>query len=184
MSCRVYIGKYDYSGIERGGRKKAETQNGRELLGFAVRDAYGLDSASMMIELGEHGKPYFPDSAVNFNISHSGDYAAAAVCSVPVGVDIQVYRPIKEGLVRKLCRGSELDYIAASGDTQRTFINLWSLKESYIKAIGMGMAFPMDEITFDIRGFDGRLTGRFSNREGLYCLCDYGSFSLAVCCLK
>ena len=183
MSCRVCLQRYDYTGIVRGERKKAETQNGRSLLRHAVLDTYGIDTETMDIRLGEHGKPYFAGSDIEFNISHSGDYAAAAVSSVPVGVDVQTYRPIKENLIEKLCRGAELDYISSAEDKSRAFIHLWALKESYIKAIGAGMSFPMNEVNFDIRGFSGTLCGRISNREGLYLLRDYGSFTLAVCAL-
>ncbi len=184
MGCIVYLQRYDYSGISRGERKKAESGNGMELLRYAVKDVYAADLSTLDMRRGKHGKPYFAGSDIQFNISHSGDFAAAAVSAYPVGVDVQVTRSIKEGLIRKLCRGKELDYIAAATDKSRAFIHLWALKESYIKAIGMGMAFPMDEINFDILGFDGELQGRLSNCEGRYFLRDFGEFTLAVCSLS
>ena len=182
MSCAVYLQKYDYSDVPRGSRKKTESQNGLKLLKIAINDIYGISLPE--IEREAHGKPYFPTrSDIFFNISHSGDYAAAAVCTYPVGVDIQVMRPAKDALIRKLCRGAELDYVMTSQDRSRAFIHLWALKESYIKAIGLGMSFPMNEINFDIRGFSGSLTGRISNKEGLYLLRDNGDHALAVCAL-
>ncbi len=184
MSCKIYLQKYDYSGVLRGQRKKLESRNGLSLLDHAVKDEYGLDLTSLEIERGIHGKPYFKDRRdICFNISHSGDYAAAALCSREVGVDIQVFRHIKDNVINKLCRGAELEYIGSSPDRDRAFIMLWALKESYIKATGDGMTFPMSEVNFDIRGFDGELVGRVSNREGLYLLRDCGSFALAACVL-
>ena len=184
MSCTVYINRFDYTGIPRGGRKAAESKNGRELLARAVNDMYGIALSSLPIELGAHGKPYFGTrSEIKFNISHSGDYAAAAVSDCETGVDIQTMRPIKDSMIQKLCSDTELRYVSSSSDKSRAFIHLWALKESYIKAIGLGMTFPMDEINFDLSGFGGKITGRISNREGLYYLKDFGEFALAVCCI-
>ena len=183
MSCRIYIQKYSYENIERGKRKKQESANGMVLLSYAVKDSCGIDTSLLHIARGDHGKPYFENSSVMFNISHSGDYAAAAVCSLPVGVDIQIFRNINERMIEKLCRYEELEYIRSAPDKNKAFVHLWSLKESYIKATGDGMSFPMDSINFDIRGFSGELCGRFSNREGFYFLREYRDFALAACVL-
>lgn len=186
MSCRVYINKFGYDGIERGQRKKRESENGLSVLSYALEREHGISPARLVIARGEHGKPYFPQRPdICFSISHSGDYAAAALCETPVGVDIQIFRPIKNNLINKLCDDTELRYINTSPDPSRAFIHLWTLKESYIKAIGKGMAFPMDEINFDLTGKNAEegVCGRFSNKEGLYYLHDFGQYSLAVCAL-
>ena len=182
--CSVYIQSFDYGSSVRGERKKAESLNGLTVLNHALQEEFGEELSHFTIEKGVHGKPYFADSDICFNISHSGNYAAAAVSSVPVGVDVQVVRPVKDNIIAKLCRGKELEYINNSVDKSRAFIRLWALKESYIKATGDGMSFPMDEINFDITGFDGAAFGKISNRGGLYSLRYYDDFVLAVCCLS
>ncbi len=186
MSCRIFINRFDYNLVVRGERKKAEHKNGLAVLDFALRETCGIDLSRQTIEKGLHGKPYFADrSDIHFNISHSGDLAAAAVCEYPVGVDIQVYRPVKDSLIKKLCSDTELQYIRSSDDKSRAFLQLWTLKESYIKATGDGMSFPMDEINFDIRrqNVKNAAVGRFSNQSGFYYVRDLGSFSLAACVL-
>lgn len=183
MSCKIYIQKYDYTDVLRGQRKQRETANGRALLSYAVSDTYGISADSLVIKTGEHGKPYFDGCTVQFNISHSGDYAAAAVCDLPVGIDIQCMRRVKDKMIERLCSSEELEYISSAGDKDRAFIRLWALKESYIKAIGMGMAFPMDKINFDIRGTSDTISGRISNREGLYYMTDCGDYAFAACVL-
>ena len=184
MSCRIFIDRFDYGCTKKGERKKAEHENGLSTLAYALRSVYGAELAQQTIIRGTHGKPYFDNrNDIQFSISHSGDFAAAAVCEFPVGVDIQVYCPIKEAMINKLCDETELRYINSCADRSRAFLHLWTLKESYIKATGDGMSFPMNEINFDICGFSGKLTGRISNREGLYYLKDCGLFALAACVL-
>ena len=183
--CCVYIKEFDYGSAVRGERKSAESVNGLSVLNYALQKEFGENLSHFTIAKGMHGKPYFTDSDILFNISHSGNYAAAAVSSIPIGVDVQIVRPVKDNIIAKLCRGKELEYIDKSGDDKsRAFIRLWTLKESYIKATGDGMTFPMDEINFDISDFDDSVFGRVSNREGVYFLRDYNDFVLAVCCLS
>lgn len=179
----IYIQTFDYSGITHGERKRLETLNGRLLLKRAVMREYGVDINTLAIETGQHGKPYFTDSSINFNISHSGNYVAAAVGDCPLGIDVQVVRSVKDRLANKLCNYNEKEFIAHSPDRNKAFITLWALKESYIKAIGKGMSYPMNKINFDIGQFSEMLSGSFSNREGEYLVRDYGDFVLAVCAL-
>ena len=181
----IYIKKYDYSGLNRPERRKAETRNGRELLKQAVSDEYGIDTDNLTIEKGEYGKPYFAEREdIFFNISHSGDYAAAAVSDSPIGIDIQVIKPVKDGLIKKLCNEDEKNFIEKSKDKDRAFITLWALKESYIKAIGKGMSFPMKDVNFVLEDFCGEAEGEFSNRSGYFYVQACEEFILAVCFLS
>lgn len=178
----IYIKKYNYSGLNSGERRKAETKNGSELLKRAVFEEYSINTDELTIEKGEHGKPYFSEREdIFFNISHSGDYVAAAVWDTPIGIDIQIVRPVKEGLIRKLCNDTEKSFIEKSEDKDKAFVTLWALKESYIKAIGKGMSFPMKEVNFSLENFDGEAKGELSNQSGYFYVKDYGEFVLAVC---
>lgn len=180
----IYISRFNYDDLKRGERKKFETANGRYLLREAVRREFGVDSGLFTIEKGEHGKPFFAErDDIFFNISHSGELVAVGVGKCPVGVDVQVVRRVKDSLINKLCNYNEKEFILESTDKDRAFITLWALKESYIKAIGLGMSYPMSEINFDIRNFYGEAEGEFSNRSGRYYVKDYGDFVLAACAL-
>ncbi len=178
----IYTERFDYTGKVRGERKKAETANGRTLLKKAVLKEYGIDTSAMTIEFGDYGKPYFAERPdIHFSISHSGEYAAVVLSESEVGIDIQKVVEIKHGLVEKLCDEHEQRYVSDSPDKDKAFITLWTLKESYIKAIGMGMSFPMDKINFRLESFSGELRGRMSNREGMYYVKDLGEYIMAVC---
>ena len=180
----IYLRKFDYGAAARGERKKNETLNGRVLLKDAVFNEYGVSTDDLDIENSEHGKPYFVQRRdIHFNISHSGCYVAAAVGEYPLGVDVQIVREVKQSLIEKLCDDNEKRFIEQSGDKDKAFITLWALKESYIKAIGRGMSYPMNRIHFDIKNFDTEAFGEFSDCEGYYYVRAFEDFVLAVCVL-
>lgn len=80
-----------------GGRKKELerelSQCGWELFRMGMQEQYGLDGEKITIERNAHGKPYLPGHPqICFNISHSGEYAACAFASIPIGMDLQQHR--------------------------------------------------------------------------------------------
>jgi len=119
----------------------------------------GREPQALRFALGEHGRPEldWPASSprVRFNISHThGLVACALALEHDVGVDVEhVERRLEIGRVAPSVFSPEerraLD--ALDGDALRTrFFQLWTLKEAYIKARGMGLALPLREITFHL----------------------------------
>lgn len=101
-------------------------------------------------ETGEHGKPFLkpgqkglalPDGRlIQYNLSHSGDFAACAVSSSPVGVDIEKEKDsIRPGVLRFFSE-EEQKALEESKDPASRFFDYWVLKESYMKAVGTGFA--------------------------------------------
>ena len=71
---------------------------GRRLLERGLLQEYGR---TWEVIAPENGKPFLKDSpGVFFSISHTEGMAVCAVCSHPVGIDIQVRKPCSKGLVR------------------------------------------------------------------------------------
>ena len=89
------------------------------------------------------GKPFLPDSRYFFNLSHSGDYAACCLAEYPVGVDVQVIRPCRKELVERFFSSAEQEHIARCEDKDRAFTRIWARKESFLKAIGLGLRLPL-----------------------------------------
>jgi 4'-phosphopantetheinyl transferase len=78
------------------------------------------------------------------SVSHSGDAAAAALALAPVGIDVEVPRRRHdiEGLVALCCTAREQALLAPLAAVQRAacFHELWTVKESWLKARGEAMA--------------------------------------------
>ena len=59
---------------------------GAGLLIELIKKKYNINSNPV---IDKFGKPYFENSDIYFNISHSGNYVVAAVSEHEIGVDIQ-----------------------------------------------------------------------------------------------
>src|SRR5579871_3533059 len=64
---------------------------GRELLLAALAHAQG-DADPELLLTAEHGGLRYGEGHVHLNLSHSGEWLAAAVAPVPVGIDIEQLR--------------------------------------------------------------------------------------------
>jgi len=101
------------------------------LLGYAIRERFGLVPGTYTIERGKMGKPYIERDGVYFNLTHTDGLAAAAVGEVPVGIDAELDRPLSAAMRgRWLCGCGEDDGILE-----------WTQRESYGKFTGEGFVF-------------------------------------------
>lgn len=97
-----------------------------------------------------HGKPKVINSArLQFNLSHSGDLALLAIGKgFPVGVDIEQYsaRPY-EGIAKTLFSHQEFKEFTKVPLALKPaiFFHIWSQKEAFIKACGLGLAYPTQD---------------------------------------
>lgn len=124
----------------------------RQLLGAYL----GEDPADLQFASNHYGRPTLvrPDGAgaFDFNLSHAGDLIACGV--VPrgrIGIDIEpVERDVKISLASTFFAKKEIEELFSLPEDQRQkhFLRLWTLKEAYIKARGMGMAMALDSFAF------------------------------------
>ncbi|MCR5430314.1 MAG: 4'-phosphopantetheinyl transferase superfamily protein [Eubacterium sp.] len=127
---------------------------GSGLLINFIKKKYFVDSD---VETDKHGKPFFANSELKFNLSHSGRYVLAAVSDYEVGIDIQKKKADKHRIAEKNFLKGECEYInAGANDEERhqRFCEVWTLKEAYLKNIGMGLRKPLNsfEIMFRSEG--------------------------------
>ena len=79
-------------------------------------------------------------STVSFNLSHSGDYALCAIGTHSLGCDIERRKENNVGVARRFFTRKECEHIA---DVD-AFFTYWTLKESFVKAVGKGLSMPMN----------------------------------------
>lgn len=143
--------------LEKLQRIKSEAQRrqsiGAELLLAAALEASGAQSRPPLpIYADADGKPQLCGGGLCFNLSHSGGYAACAVSTGPVGVDIQKTGPQVERVARRVFLPEELRTIGNSADQDACFTMLWALKESYLKYLGTGLRRGMNSFAVCLDG--------------------------------
>ena len=123
------------------------------LLGYAL-EIECIDIHKAVIAVNGCGKPYLKNSDIYFNLSHSGNYAMCVVSDKPVGCDIEIIRAnVNIEIAKRFFSREEYEYLLSIKDEKeqsRAFILLWTLKESYIKAIGKGLSAKLDSFSINI----------------------------------
>ena len=96
------------------------------------------------------GRPQFPVTHIDFNISHSGDWVAVILNvskhsdeSQPiVGIDIELHKTHRNltALLTHFATQSELDWFASQQDQTAAFYRCWCVREALLKSQGVGIA--------------------------------------------
>lgn len=121
----------------------------------------GVDPQRWQFATNAHGRPEIVEPAewahLRFNVSHThGLIACIAADAREVGIDVEwadrAGRLVE--LADRFFSKKEADAIRAlNGDAQRDrFFETWTLKESFIKAIGVGVSFGLSRFAFEIGG--------------------------------
>ena len=96
---------------------------------------------------GERGKPYLPDRPnVHFSLSHSGSWVLCALSEAEIGCDAEGPRHCDLALARRFFHPDETAWLLSLPPREQdaAFRRLWTLKESYVKAVGLGLSLPLD----------------------------------------
>ena len=137
----------------------------------AVLSRYAdLSPHEWCFEYGAKGKPSLTaklqqQTGLEFNLSHSGDWLLIGVTqfhgveSGLFGVDIERSRPKTDiyPILNHYFSAQEtaalLTLVDEASQRQR-FFDLWALKESYIKATGLGLAQSLKSFAFELKPFE------------------------------
>ena len=116
----------------------------------------GQAPESIRFAYAQHGKPYLPETELEFNLSHSGGIGLIAlVRSRRVGVDVEQIRDLPDGeaVARRYFAPAEVEEFLACNSNERmaAFFNGWTRKEAFIKAIGDGLTCPLDSFRVSLR---------------------------------
>ncbi|MGI4885687.1 MAG: 4'-phosphopantetheinyl transferase family protein [Janthinobacterium lividum] len=108
------------------------------------------------------GKPALPaPAAVQFNLSYRAGRALLAVSDRwAVGADVETVQPMTDALalVQALFSGPEqaaLRATAPGAPWEALFYTIWTRKEAYAKALGMGLSLPFADFSVLGPGADG-----------------------------
>ena len=93
-----------------------------------------------------------PCGEIYSNLSHSGEYVALAVGNVPVGIDVEHKSDNDFKVTKRMFTKRDQDYIFGDMlDAERRFRDIWTIKESFLKCLGIGISVPLSsfDASFD-----------------------------------
>ncbi|MBL8912625.1 MAG: 4'-phosphopantetheinyl transferase superfamily protein [Archangium sp.] len=110
---------------------------------------------------GPHGKPRLVSGAVHFNVSHCRELIAVAISDREVGVDVEpiAARHLTDDVAKRVFGPRELeDLFALEGEARlERFFTRWVLKESWVKATGIGIHDALPSFELEIGAGDARV---------------------------
>lgn len=142
-------------------RFRRESLATRALMRVALSRSRSVLPQNWAFRVNAHGKPAIePESDLQFNLSNSLGLVVCLVAEgAQVGVDVE---PLERAgdvvkLAPRVFSPTEQTQLKALPDAERAgrALSLWTLKESYIKARGMGLALPLDKFSFVFDGSGG-----------------------------
>ena len=136
---------------ERLASLRAEKRRGQSvaaelLLIHAVRSVDASCELPLKLMTDPQGKPAIAGNALYFSLSHTEGFCVCAVGDRELGVDTERKRPYREALVRRFFHEEERRLLLRADDPAECFTLLWTLKESYLKALGCGLTRPLDSL--------------------------------------
>ena len=99
------------------------------------------------IAVTKYGKPYLPRLPdFHFSLSHSGNMALCAVSAREIGCDIEAPRGYDPKIAKRFFHPAEREWLFTRPEPEQAdaFLRLWTCKESFIKALGLGLSQPLD----------------------------------------
>lgn len=142
----------------------------------------GLDEAAITFTRDSHGRPHLDGAGFDMNLSHTSGWSAVAAGKVAhVGVDVETDPagdPRRAASLRSVAdtfAPAERQYLDTLPEDSWTsaVIRLWTLKEAFMKAVGLGLAIDPADVSFVLpssavglwRGENARIPTEFADRH-------------------
>ena len=194
QACRALLSEEERERLlsYRFERRRREYLANRMLARTALSHHSRLGPQEWRFKVNAYGKPATdPECELRFNLSDSHSLAACLVASgAEVGVDVEPYERAKEILeiAAEVFSAQEMEQLQALQGNERLdrALQLWTLKEAYIKARGMGLSLPLKKFSFLFGGAEGirlQLDADFEEEAGRnwrFCLLDFAGHRVAL----
>jgi 4'-phosphopantetheinyl transferase len=111
--------------------------------------ATGASGAKPSLEAGQSNSDF------RFNLSHTAGAALIGVAiGREIGIDVEWHRPMEDlhGMARSVMSEEELRQwsVLSVPDQTPAFYHLWTRKEAYLKAIGLGLYRSLQDVTVPV----------------------------------
>lgn len=125
-----------------------------------------LHKDDLNINISLFGKPYlinYPN--LQFNLSHSGDNMIFIFSTKKIGIDIEMVKDVNlNGKEIFFCK-DEWSYINSFNHNTSAFFEIWTLKEAYLKYLGIGLNESLKNV--NVRVLDRNKYAIYHNEKKL-----------------
>ncbi|EFM10630.1 4'-phosphopantetheinyl transferase [Paenibacillus curdlanolyticus YK9] len=157
------------------------------LIRRVLREKYNIDNDDIVFSFNTYGKPTIAGPIEQqYNVSHAGSWIVGAISALPVGIDVEAIKPIDMAVAHRFFSSVECGQLAELTPEQQQlrFYELWTLKESYIKAVGKGLSLPLNSFSFRFQADEGRYQLKADNGDDDYEIRQFdldSDYRLALC---
>lgn len=126
---------------------------GHILVRYVLTSIYNIDLTKYHFKKNNHGKPFFENLPVYFNLSHSGKWVVACFSHLDVGIDIERIREPNFKVVNRFFSEKERNIIDNEKNEiikKELFFKIWTAKEAYVKMLGHGITYTFSNFTIEI----------------------------------
>lgn len=142
-------------------------------------------NAETPIIKGEYGKPALAERPdIHYNISHSDGIAACMVSDYECGIDCEKVRALRPNVMKRVFSENEKKMMEEAPESERDtlFFRLWTLKEAFVKTIGIGISYPMESIEFSFT--DDEIISNHDECRFCQYTIDGGKYIVSTCELR
>ena len=127
----------------------------RARLRLLVSHYLGIDPTCVTFGSSNTGKPTLPGTNLSFNVSHSHGLALIALAEGrELGVDVERIRtyPTHLDMATRYFTPGESQRLNTlpPTETERAFFHVWTRKEAFLKAIGLGLSHSLERFEVSV----------------------------------
>ncbi|MBE0638778.1 MAG: 4'-phosphopantetheinyl transferase superfamily protein [Bacteroidales bacterium] len=155
------------------------------LIRMLLSKRYLIRDSDVVLGYNDHNKPFLKNRQnLHFNVSHSGSWIVAAFSEKIVGIDIERVKKANLEVAHRYFSEEEvffLDQIEESAKDE-WFFKFWTIKESYLKAVGTGLTRPLSSFAVVFNGREVKLMDGGLEVDVILSQMDFDrDYKLAIC---
>lgn len=133
---------------------ESQSRMARKLLRIGLINEYGIIEEEVIRNIS--GKPSLKENReIMISIAHCTHAVTVILSRNRVGIDIENLRKFDAYAAKRILSDEEQEVLERHGSLDEDFFRYWTLKESYIKALGCGFSYPVKK--FKIAGFRDKI---------------------------
>ena len=107
------------------------------------------DPAGIQFSYNAQGKPALHNQALHFNVSHTSSSFLVGIAQEPIGVDIESIPEHIDAVTADFVLSAQEKRYCKNGENLPAFAQIWTLKEAFLKASGLGLVDDLPSINVD-----------------------------------